>query len=103
MTTTAKSEGYLRGIDTHSYRTTDSRDWKKLGINTDMDGSVNPDSIVPLAVDPIINAAYVLQRLDGRQALYRIALDGSLKKELVFASKAGGRGRRDPRWVAAGA
>jgi dipeptidyl aminopeptidase/acylaminoacyl peptidase len=87
MTTTSRNEGYLRGIETHSYRTTDSRDWKKLGINTDLDGSVNPDSIVPLAVDPIINAAYVLQRLDGRQALYRIALDGTMKKELVFASR----------------
>jgi dipeptidyl aminopeptidase/acylaminoacyl peptidase len=41
----------------------------------------------PIAVDPIVNAAYVGEMLDGRQALYRIALDGSMKKELVFASK----------------
>jgi dipeptidyl aminopeptidase/acylaminoacyl peptidase len=87
MTTTTTIEGYLKGVETHFYRTREKRDWEKLGVNTDMDGSKNPDSIVPLAVDPIINAAYVLQRLDGRQALYRIALDGSMKKELVFASR----------------
>jgi dipeptidyl aminopeptidase/acylaminoacyl peptidase len=87
MTTTTTVEGYLKGIETHFYRTREKRDWQKLGINTDMDGSKNPDSIVPLAVDPIINAAYVLQRLDGRQALYRIALDGSMKKDLIFASR----------------
>ena len=86
MTTTDKGEsGNLRGIDTHSYRTTDSRDWQTAG-HADMTAEI-PDSIEPLAVDPIVNAAYVLQHLDGRQALYRIALDGSLKKELVFASK----------------
>jgi dipeptidyl aminopeptidase/acylaminoacyl peptidase len=81
-TTVTDSAGDLRGVNNHFYRTVGSRDWQKLG--TDSGGA---DSIVPLAVDPIINSAYVLQSLDGRQALFRIALDGSLKKELVFASK----------------
>lgn len=37
----------------------------------------------PLAVDASANAAYVLKKLDGRFALYRVALDGSMKSELV--------------------
>ena len=88
MTTTAKGEtGYLQGVDTHSYRTAGSREWQKLGTYVyDVDSDPANDTW-PLAVDPIINAAYVLQHLDGRDALYRIALDGTLKKELVFASK----------------
>ena len=40
--------------------------------------------MIPLAVDPTINAAYVFEPLEGRCALYRIALDGTLKTELVF-------------------
>jgi acetyl esterase/lipase len=37
----------------------------------------------PQAVDPKINAAYGLQRLDGRLALYTISLDGALSQKLV--------------------
>lgn len=42
-------------------------------------------SITPLAVDPELDAAYVLRKLNGRQALYRIKLDGSMATELVYA------------------
>ncbi|MEJ0100293.1 MAG: hypothetical protein WDO12_11380 [Pseudomonadota bacterium] len=71
----------LRGTYTHYYRTADNRDWKKLGTNDEQDRGMTP-----LAVDPSINAAYVLQPLNGRQALYRITLDGSNKTELVASS-----------------
>jgi len=77
-------EGSMRGVFTHYYRAVGSRDWQKLGTSTVDDDANN---IEPLAVDPIINAAYVLKKLDGRDALYRISLDGSLKTDLVFASK----------------
>ena len=40
----------------------------------------------PLAVDAQLDAAYVLQKLDGRYALYRVKLDGSLATELVHAN-----------------
>lgn len=84
MTITARDDhgGTLHGVDTHYYRLKDSAEWRKLGVDV-----VNGEHMVPLAVDPAVNAAYVLQRLDGRDALYRITLDGSPKKELVFASK----------------
>jgi dipeptidyl aminopeptidase/acylaminoacyl peptidase len=38
----------------------------------------------PIAVDGDLNAAYVLKKKDGRRALYRVALDGSMKEELVL-------------------
>jgi dipeptidyl aminopeptidase/acylaminoacyl peptidase len=85
MTTTAKGiSGSLRGVDTHFYRAVNEKNWRELGK---FDSVGNGSGMLPLAVDPIINAAYVLQPLHGRWALYRIALDGSLKSELVFASK----------------
>jgi len=80
----ANDEGTMRGVFTHYYRAAGDRDWKKLGVSS-VDDEEN--SITPLVVDPTIDAAYVLKKLDGREALYRIALDGSLKTELVFASK----------------
>lgn len=81
MTTTKTIDGQLTGNDTHLYRTAGDREWKTLGTNNSQD-----DGMIPLAVDPISNVAYVLRKLDGRFALYRIALDGSMKSELAFAS-----------------
>lgn len=39
----------------------------------------------PLAVDPKLNTVYGLQKQNGRKALFKIALDGSGRKELVYA------------------
>jgi dipeptidyl aminopeptidase/acylaminoacyl peptidase len=89
MTTAAVTgSGYMRGIDTHFYRLVDDRTWRKLGTYAaDRANGGRGSGMVPLAIDSSVNAAYVLQLLDGRYALYRIALDGSLKSELVFASR----------------
>jgi acetyl esterase/lipase len=73
----------LEGVDTHNYRKPGARDWLPLGTS-----DVNGNGIEPLAVDPTVNAAYVLQRLDGRKALYRVTLDGSGHTELVLANEA---------------
>jgi acetyl esterase/lipase len=83
MTTAARDNGgRLQGVTRYLYRKVGESDWLPLGANRGDD-----ESVVPIAVDPLINAAYVLQPLDGRDALYRISLDGSLNKELVFASR----------------
>jgi dipeptidyl aminopeptidase/acylaminoacyl peptidase len=73
-------DNLLSGTFTHYYRTTGDREWRELGTD-DTEGH----GIEPLAVDSGVNAAYVLKTVDGRRALYRISLDGSLKSELVFA------------------
>ena len=87
-TTVVAADGYLRGVDKHFYRLPNSRAWHELGTYTfDGKGVRGGTGMIPLAVDPITNAAYVLQPLEGRNALYRITLDRSLNTELVFASK----------------
>ena len=69
----------LTGKTRYYYRATGSRDWKPL---TDL---VEDDDFRPLAVDATTNSVYVLKPLNGRKALYRIKLDGSLATELVAA------------------
>ena len=63
------------------YRKTDSRDWLPMGeiVGEDFNG------FRPVAVDHDANVAYGYKKLDGRRALYTVALDGSLKEELVYA------------------
>jgi dipeptidyl aminopeptidase/acylaminoacyl peptidase len=73
--------GYAGETIRYAYRTKDSKRWQTLGEYN----VLTKDGVNPLAVDPQLDAAYVLQKLGGRQALYRISLDGSLRKELVFA------------------
>jgi dienelactone hydrolase len=63
------------------YRKTDSRDWLPMGevVGEEHNG------FQPVAVDHDANLAYGYKKLDGRLALYTIALDGSLKEDLVYA------------------
>lgn len=88
MTTASVAEsGYLRGVDMHYYRRVGERDWRELGTYTaDRTNGGRGSGMVPVGVDAATNSVYVLQPLDGRHALYRIALDGSMRSELVFAS-----------------
>lgn len=67
---------------TYYYRTEGSRDWRRFGTFDRATGR----GMYPVAVDPSINSAYVLQKLNGRYALYRVKLDGSLAAELVHSN-----------------
>lgn len=40
----------------------------------------------PIAIDATLNAAYALKKLNGRFALYRVKLDGTLATELAYAN-----------------
>jgi dipeptidyl aminopeptidase/acylaminoacyl peptidase len=64
------------------YRREGSRDWIPLGSYD----TVTNVGIDPRAVDRETNSAWVLKRLNGRIALYRIKLDGTLAEELVYAN-----------------
>jgi dipeptidyl aminopeptidase/acylaminoacyl peptidase len=72
---------YDSGNIAYYYRKTDSRDWLPIG---DVVGEEH-NGFQPVAVDHDANLAYGYKKLDGRLALYTIALDGSLKEELVYA------------------
>jgi dipeptidyl aminopeptidase/acylaminoacyl peptidase len=64
------------------YRRAGSDAWQPLGFYDDEGGL----GIYPLAVDATIDAAYVLKKLNGRDALFRIKLDGSGTEEMVYAN-----------------
>ena len=72
---------YESGNVAYYYRKIDSRDWLPMGevVGEEHNG------FEPVAVDHEANLAYGYKKLDGRRALYTIALDGTLKEELVFA------------------
>ena len=72
---------YDSGNIAYYYRKTDSRDWLPMGevVGEDHNG------FEPVAVDHDANLAYGYKKLDGRRALYTVALDGSLKEDLVYA------------------
>ncbi|AOH83447.1 peptidase S9 [Sphingomonas panacis] len=75
--------GYMKDTVTVLYRTPDSREWKPLGT-VKQTGGVST-GFDPVAVDRDKNVAYGFDTVGGRTALYSVALDGSLKRELVLA------------------
>ncbi len=74
------STGQSSGVTKYLYRTADSREWHPLG---DYDW-VNRTGFEPAAVDPGLNAVFGYKKKDGRLALYKIALDGSMREEVVY-------------------
>jgi len=71
--------GVLTGVISYSYRLPGSREWMPLG---EYDAR-NDSGIYPLAIEADSNSIYVLKKLEGRDALYRIALDGTRTTTLV--------------------
>ncbi|NUR45136.1 MAG: S9 family peptidase [Sphingomonas sp.] len=71
------SEDQLTGKIRYYYRAVGSNEWKTL-IDY-----VKEEDVDALAVDPTLNALYLLKPLNGRKALYRMKLDGSGATELV--------------------
>ena len=71
--------GQLTGITDYAYRPTGSNDWQPLGRYDSRDGS----GFVPVAVEADTNTVFMVKRLDGRDALYRMALDGTGATTLV--------------------
>lgn len=73
-------DGYDARFISYCYRPLNTRDCKELSKLTDDGVGFNP-----YAVDRDLNVVYGFDKQDGRKALFRIALDGSLKRELVLA------------------
>jgi acetyl esterase/lipase len=73
----ANSEGVLTGRTRYRYRTATSRNWELLAdYGTD---------VVPLAVEGETDSLYMLKPVDGRYALFRVKLDGSLAATQIAA------------------
>ena len=71
--------GLQASVTTYHYRPAGSSEWQVLGT-LDMR---TREGILPLAVDPDLNAAYIFADHQGRTALFRVKLDGTLHRELV--------------------
>ncbi|MCP3735171.1 S9 family peptidase [Sphingomonas sp. RP10(2022)] len=78
----ASDSGMLEGRTTYLYRKPGDRAWLPLSVVTSTSGV--DSGFDPWAVDRDLNAAYGFDTLNGRNALFRVALDGSLKRELVL-------------------
>lgn len=74
--------GYLSGKVRYSYRPVGSREWAPLSV-VNMDAVY--DGFDPHAVDSRSNRVYGFDDNNGYRALYSIALDPSLKKDLVLS------------------
>lgn len=70
----------LNGTKYYKYRLPGETGWRSFSA-VSYDGA----GLEPIAVDGTRNTAYALQKTDGRKALYRVALDGSMKTDLVYA------------------
>lgn len=76
----SSASGYdSRKVD-YFYRKKDEDNWTSLG-QFDL---LTEDGFNPYAVDSALDVVYGFRKKDGRQALYRVALDGSNREELVF-------------------
>lgn len=76
-------EGYSRNFIDYVYRKADQKGWNTLGRFT-FGGDGIGLGFNPIAVDPTLDAVYGFEGNGaGRQALYRIKLDGSGARELV--------------------
>lgn len=73
---------FSRGVTTFLYRLPGSDDWKPFSTYS----AATRDGMVPIAVDGEANVAYVLKKNNGRDALYRVALDGSMQATLAYAN-----------------
>lgn len=64
---------------THFFRRAGSSQWERLGV---YDSSTN-EGPWPLAVDTERDAVYIMEQIDGREQIYRMALDGSGRRDLT--------------------
>jgi dienelactone hydrolase len=74
--------GQLGTRTDYFYRRVGSREWLPFA-NFD---STTHEGLIPVAIDSANNAAFVFKKLDGRYALYRVKLDGTMATELVYAN-----------------
>ena len=76
------SDRILTGTTVYSYRAPGSAKWLPFSrVEPD-----TKDAFQPLAVDGTRNAAFATRSLNGRDALYRVALDGTMASELVSSN-----------------
>jgi len=72
------ANGNLTGTTTYLYRRAGDWQWRAFSRTKH-----DTNEFTPIAVDGTRNVAYAYKSLNGRDALYSVALDGTFKEELV--------------------
>jgi len=75
----SNSSGYLSGRIVYFYRPAEDGQWQAIPSGGEL------ADFRPEAVDRDLNAAYGFQAVNGRDALVRVSLDGSWKREVLVA------------------
>ena len=75
--------GYDQTQINYLYRKAGSAQW--LPLSTVKGDSQSGSGFDPYAVDPTLHIAYGIDAQNGRAALFKVALDGSLRRTLVYA------------------
>ena len=73
--------GDLRGITRHLYRTPSDKVWRFFS-----EVRVGKDGFEPVSVDLKQNVAYAFGKHNGRSALFKVALDGTLASSLLLSN-----------------
>ncbi|HVF36960.1 MAG TPA: alpha/beta fold hydrolase [Sphingomicrobium sp.] len=82
LTESRGDTGQLTGKTSYRYRLPNDKEWKVLGEYNSRDNS----GIWPVAVDHAANSVYLLEATNGRDALFRMALNGSMAKTPVASN-----------------
>ena len=80
-TKSTDDEGRLTGGTTYFYRQAGDKHWQVFSKTR-----ADTNEFAPIAVDGTRNVAYAVKTLNGRNAVYSVALDGSFKAELVSSN-----------------
>jgi dipeptidyl aminopeptidase/acylaminoacyl peptidase len=72
--------GYDGPLVRYSYRKRDSEKWEELSTYD----SIAEEGFNPYKVDPSENVVYGFQKVNGRKALFKVRLDGSLSQTRVY-------------------
>ena len=78
------SSGYADRNISFSYRRKGDRSWQPL-VKYQRIGGGAGTGFYPAVVDPTLDVVYGFDDAGGRRGVYRIALDGSMKKDLMVA------------------
>lgn len=77
-----RGDGDATGVIDFKYHPQGSREWQPLASYQSRDET----GFLPEAVDPELNVAYGVRKLNGRKAFYSVALDGSQREELLYSN-----------------
>lgn len=77
----ADGDDMLSGTTTYSYRTAADRSWRAFSRVR-----AGGNEFTPVAVESMRDIAYAYKSLNGRDALYSVALDGSFKADLIASN-----------------